>query len=167
MKRALCSLATILLAGCAMRSTPVLLQGDPVAIAWLGGAWEGEYQGTTSGRRGSLSFYLPSGTDSLVGDVLMVDPAGRAIQAADRAEEHQIHARSMQLLRIEVVIARGDTLRGVMEPYVAPDCGCVVSTTFVGRVAGDEIRGTFESLGSAGYRAEGVWWVTRTGTSRR
>ena len=166
MKRVFCCLAIVLFASCSYRSSSVRLQGDPVSIAWLAGTWQGEFEGASSGRRGSLSFYLPSGTDSLVGDVMMVDPAGNVIHAADRADVHRLHVRNNQLLSIDVVVVHADAIRGVLEPYIAPDCSCVVSTTFIGRVLGDEITGTFETRGSSGYRAEGVWRMTRTGSTR-
>jgi hypothetical protein len=34
---------------------------------------------------------LRSGTDSLYGDVVMVDPRGQTIRAADPAEVHRLH----------------------------------------------------------------------------
>jgi hypothetical protein len=167
MTRFLTTVALALLVGCSYRSTPVVLQGDPVSIAWLGGAWDGEYWAVTSGRRGNLTFHLPSGTDSLAGDVMMLDAAGMQLQPVDAMEVHRLHVRSPQLLRVDVVIAYRDSVRGVLEPYTAPDCRCTVSTTFLGRVAGDEISGTFETRSSSALLGVGHWRVTRTGTTPR
>jgi len=88
---------------------PVQLQGDPLSIAWLAGSWTGEYWGGAGGRGGSLSFTLRSGTDSLYGDVTMVDPHGQQLHAADAMDVHARHVRSPQQLRIDVV--RADATR--------------------------------------------------------
>lgn len=159
-------LVLALFSGCASRGSPVRLQGDAVSIAWLGGVWQGEYWGSDSGRRGSLDFHLPSGTDSLSGEVMMLDPMGNVMRSADPADAHRLHAQSARLLSIEIVIAHADTIHGVLEPYIAPDCNCVVSTTFVGRVLGNEIAGTFETRGRAGQRTSGSWRLARTGSTR-
>src|SRR4051812_15474597 len=135
MRRFLGSFALALLVGCSNRSTPVRLQGDPVSIASLGGSWVGQYWGGASRRRGNMAFYLPSGTDSLAGDVMMLDASGVQLRSADPAEQHRMHVHSPQLLRVDLVVAYRDSVRGVLEPYIAPDCGCTVSTTFIGHVA--------------------------------
>jgi hypothetical protein len=165
MLRSVSILALSLLAACSFRSTPVRLQGDAVSIAWLGGAWNGEYWGATSGRRGNLAFYLPSGTDSLAGDVMMQDAAGMQLQPADPPVVHRMHVHSPQLLRVDLVVAYRDSIRGVLEPYIAPDCRCTVSTTFTGQVTGNEIEGIFETRSSSALLAVGRWRVTRTGTT--
>jgi hypothetical protein len=115
------ALAVALVTGC--RSTPqmpVQLQGDPASLARLAGAWTGQYWGGAGGRGGSLSFALRSGTDSLYGDVTMIDSRGQQIRAADQTGEHAMHARSPQHLRIDFVAIRADSIRGVLEPYVVP-----------------------------------------------
>jgi hypothetical protein len=165
MKRIPYCLALALLSACSHRSTPVRLQGDPVSIAWLGGAWQGEYWSASSSGRGSLRFYLESGTESVVGEIAMVDPAGHVIHPADRADVHRLHVRTTQLLHIDFVAVRADTIRGVLEPYVAPECACIVSTTFVGKVLGNEVTGTFETHGGSGLRTDGFWRMTRTGST--
>ena len=142
---------------------PVQLQGDPLSIAWLAGSWTGEYWGGAGGRGGSLSFTLRSGTDSLYGDVTMVDPHGQQLHAADAMDVHARHVRSPQQLRIDVVRADADSIRGVLEPYVAPDCECTVNTTFFGQVRGDEIKGTFQTRNGGRVQAEGSWEMKRTG----
>lgn len=168
MRRSLSAIVLALVVGCSSyRSTPVRLAGDPVAIAWLGGAWDGEYWGATSGRRGNLSFYLPSGTDSLAGDVLMLDAAGAQYQPAEPMSVHRMHVHSPQLLRVDVVIAYRDSIRGALEPYIAPDCHCTVSTVFVGRVTGDEINGTFETRSDATVLGVGQFHLLRTSSTPR
>ena len=52
-------------------------------------------------------------------------------------------------------------MEGSLEPYVAPDCNCVVTTVFRGTVAGNQIQGDFVTRGESGLRQEGRWSVTR------
>ena len=160
-------LAVALAVGCrSVPQMPVQLQGDPTSIAWLAGAWTGEYWGGAGGRGGSLSFTLRSGTDSLYGDVTMVDPHGQQLRPADPTDVHALHVLSPKLLRIDVVRIQADSIRGMLEPYVAPDCDCTVTTMFTGRVAGDRITGSFTTRAGGRVRAEGLWEMKRTGDAR-
>jgi hypothetical protein len=161
------ALAVALATGC--RTTPqmpVQLQGDPASLAKLAGSWAGQYWGGVNGRGGSLSFALRSGTDSLYGDVTMIDPRGQTIHSADPADVHATHVRSPQQLRIDFVAVHADSIRGVMEPYVSPECDCTVSTTFVGRLRGNEITGTFLTRAGGRVEAEGSWEMKRVGDAR-
>jgi hypothetical protein len=159
--------AVALAVGCrTIPQMPVQLQGDPTSIAWLAGSWTGEYWGGAGGRGGSLSFTLRSGTDSLYGDVTMIDPHGQQVRPADPMDVHALHVRSVQQLHIDVVRVEADSIRGMLEPYVAPDCDCTVTTIFTGRVAGDRISGTFTSRAGGRVRAEGLWEMKRVGDAR-
>jgi hypothetical protein len=53
-----------------------------------------------------------------------------------------------QVLRIDFVSAAGGVLTGTMAPYRDPDCDCEVQTTFVGRLSGNTIEGTFTTTPS-------------------
>lgn len=163
MRRAIiaATLATILAACRTTPSTPVRLQGEPSAIARLAGTWAGEYWNGAGGRGGSLGFSLRSGSDSLYGDVTMLDPRGQQLRAADPMDAHRLHVQSPTQLRIDLVIAQGDSVRGVLEPYISPDCECAVSTTFFGRVYTDRIEGRFETRNAGRLRAEGKWELKR------
>ena len=158
----LVALAVALAVGCQpVPQTPVPVQGDRTSLARLAGSWTGEYWGGAGGRGGSLAFTLRSGTDSLYGDVTMIDPRGQTIRSADPADTHAQHVRSPQQLRIDFVAVRADSVRGMLEPYIAPDCECSVSTTFFGRVAGDRIAGTFQTRAAGRVQAEGSWEMKR------
>jgi hypothetical protein len=160
--RVIATLSAVLALGCSVRQTPVRLQGDPTSIARLAGSWSGEYWGGAGGRGGSLTFSLRSGTDSLYGDVVMVDPRGQTIRAADPADVHRLHVASPQQLRIDFVAVRADSVRGTLEPYVSPDCECTATTTFVGAVKGDRIDGTFTTRSGGREMAQGKWEMKRT-----
>lgn len=161
------ALALVLAAGC--RTTPpvpVHLEGDPASLARLVGTWTGQYWGGAGGRGGSLAFALRAGSDSLYGDVTMIDPRGETIRPADPSGVHAMHVASPQQLRIDFVAAQADSIRGVLEPYIGPDCQCTVSTTFFGQVRGDDIKGTFVSRTGGRVRAEGQWEVKRVGDAK-
>jgi hypothetical protein len=166
MRRAILGSAAVLLAvGCTSQSMPVQLQGDPTSIAWLAGSWAGEYWGG-AGRGGSLTFTLRSGSDSLYGDVTMLDPAGQPMRSADPMDEHRLHVRTPQQLRIDFVAVHADSIRGTLEPYVSPDCDCTVATTFLGQVKGNQITGSFVTRNAGRVRAEGSWEMKRTGDAK-
>jgi hypothetical protein len=163
----LAALAVVFAAGCShTQSAPVRLQGDPVSIAWLAGSWTGEYWGGAGGRGGSLAFKLRSGSDSLYGDVVMVGSAGQPLIAADPADVHRLHVQSAQQLRIDFVAARADSVRGTLEPYLSPLCECVVGTTFMGLVRGDQISGTFETRSGGRVISVGEWAMQRVGDGK-
>lgn len=67
------------------------------------------------------------------------------------------------LLNIRVILVDDlGTVAGSLEPYHDPDCGCLLSTTFVGHLVGDRITGEFISNGGAGHPpAFGRWRVDR------
>jgi hypothetical protein len=162
MKRLIGGLGMLLALACSSQLSSVRLQGDPRSIASLAGRWGGEYWGASGGRRGSLSFELRPGTDTLYGDVSMMDLFGNTVRPADPADVHRLHGGAPLLLRIEFVMASQDSLRGVLEPYVSPDCDCTVTTSFAGALAEDKINGTFETRSaSIGVLAHGFWRMER------
>jgi hypothetical protein len=153
-------LALFIAVGCRSQSTPVRLQGDATSIASLAGSWAGQYWGGT-GRGGSLAFSLRSGSDSLYGDVTMLDASGQQLRPADPMEVHRAHVNTGQSLRIDFVAVHADSVRGTIEPYISPECDCAASTTFVGQVRGGVITGTFVTRGSGRVRAQGSWEMKR------
>ena len=151
-----------LVVGCASRPDPVPISGNPAAIANLAGTWLGEYNGTESQRSGSITFTVSASGDSVFGDVVMMAGSNRtALVPAHSEAEHLRHVRSSQALRIDFVSVSGGGLTGTLEPYIAPDCNCQVSTTFTGRQAGNVIEGTFVTRGSS-VEQRGSWRATRT-----
>ncbi len=152
---------------CRYQQAPVQLQGAPAEIATMAGEWRGEFSSVESGRSGSIMFTVRAAGDSAFGDVLMTlaMQGGQPLIAADaNTAQHLMHATSAELLRITFVhVARGE-VEGRLEPYVAPDCKCVVTTTFRGTVLanGEVINGTYVTSGAQGLHQEGRWTVRRT-----
>jgi hypothetical protein len=154
--------AALLTGGCQFRSTPVPMSGDRSSIAALAGTWTGTYRGAQTERTGSITFTIRANADSAFGDVLMQAPPGApTVQPADDPAMHRLHARRPQLLAIRFVAIHGGEVEGGLEPYIAPDCDCTVTTRFTGRVVGDTIRGTFVTRGALVGPQTGVWAVMR------
>jgi len=125
-------------------------------LSAMTGRWVGEYSSTETGRTGSIVFELRSGDKVARGDVLM-KPKVEPQSANDTL-------RTMpQMLNISFVSATGGVLRGTMDPYTDPSCDCRVQTTFVGRLSGDTIEGTFTTTpqGSEGNITTGRWKMSR------
>ena len=139
---------------------PVPVAGSDVSA--LAGRWVGEYSSGETGRTGSIVFELKSGEKVARGDVLMKpkeEPAGQGSTLPGPSET----LRTMpQVLNISFVSATGGVLRGTMDPYRDPSCDCQVQTTFVGRLSGDTIEGTYTTtpLGAESITT-GRWKMTR------
>jgi hypothetical protein len=157
------------LVACRYQPQAVPLQAAPPDIAALAGRWEGEYLGKQSGRSGTIVFMIQPGKDTAYGDVLMGHDPGNwspAMTAADVATgEHARHSSAPELLRVSLVRVVGGMVEGVLEPYIAPDCHCTVTTTFQGVVKGNMIKGDFVTVGPYGLRQSGTWNVTRQSSS--
>ena len=74
---------------------------------------------------------------------------------------HQMHSQSAELLRVTLVRVEGGTIRGELEPYVAPDCHCTVTTVFRGALNGDRVDGQYTTRGPNGLLQEGRWRLER------
>jgi hypothetical protein len=68
-----------------------------------------------------------------------------------------------EALRIRFIRIGGNRISGTLEPYTDPDCGCTVTTTFIGSFAKtDKIEGTYTTVGNGLFHpAKGKWSVTR------
>jgi hypothetical protein len=138
---------------------PVPVQGSDLSA--LSGRWAGEYSSEATGRTGSIVFELGSGDKVGRGDVLMVPrKEGEATPKLPGVNET---LRTMpQVLNIAFVNASGGVLRGTIDPYRDPSCDCEVQTTFVGRLSGDVIEGTFTTTPTGkGSITTGRWKMTR------
>jgi hypothetical protein len=158
----------LVLAACATPPPPsVAVSGSAADLAALAGTWAGEYHGDASGRNGSIRFTLRAESDSAVGEVVMV-PAGSTTPMAHAAPPGEAAAGGTVLgapaavLTIRFVRAEGGAISGSLDPYRAPDCACVLTTSFSGTLRGDVIEGTFAATGHpSGERQTGRWRVTR------
>lgn len=161
----LAAVSAILTAACTYAGTPVPMRGGASDIGALAGRWDGEFWSDESRRNGSLLFTIRAGTDTAFGDVVLTPTAFESVTAADAKEGdpvHLRHSRAPEVLRIHFVTVRAGVIQGEIEPYIAPDCKCVVVTEFLGTVSGDVVEGTYTTRGP-GVRQEGRWSMRRTG----
>jgi hypothetical protein len=163
-------LAALSLAGCAASNpSPVPLVAPAADVAALAGEWTGEYSGT-SGRTGSIVLKLTAGRDTALGDIVMVPTASEQVRPQQPSGVNPgtgardvVTRPAAQPLTIRFVRIAGDSVSGLLDSYTAPECNCVLTTTFTGHVAGDRIDGTFRSAGDPGAAGaqEGRWTVKR------
>ncbi|MCL4866957.1 MAG: hypothetical protein KJZ47_13765 [Gemmatimonadales bacterium] len=150
-------------AGCQGVQPPVPVAGDLMLLA---GQWDGEYGGRESGRHGSIMFTLAAGADTAYGDVLMIpreweNPPGS--RTGDPNAPGQPLGQAPQPLKIAFVWAEGGRVEGRLAPYRDPECGCLLTTTFTGRLeSANQFEGTFVSLhAEMGKETRGWWRATR------
>lgn len=158
------ALAGVLLA-CASKPTPVTVAGDAGDVAPLAGKWSGEYSSPVTGRSGSIVFNLSNSGTAATGDVVMVPKGyGKALQRYSTGTTTPVQTGdNSQVLTIKLVRVSGDTVSGILDAYRDPQCDCSVETTFVGRVHGDTIDGTFTTRGSQSVAPQtGTWRVKRS-----
>jgi hypothetical protein len=150
------SAAAVLAAGaCSGNPPPVPVLGSQAELTALAGEWRGEYWSVESGRSGTILFRLEAGRDTAFGDILMI-PAGQQHAHADRQ-----HPAS-EFIGIRFVRVQGHQVRGVLDAYKDPECGCRLDTKFEGVLRGDTITGTFESRHIEGGSVQrGQWRVVR------
>lgn len=167
-RAALYATGLALIAGCVYKPSPVLMQGRAEDIAALAGTWQGEYFSHHSGRTGIITLEIRPGKDTAFGEVVMEGSPGQPVLAEDaRWGGHAAHARAPEILTIAFVSVRRGTVQGALEPYEAPDCKCVVRTTFTGAISGDIISGDFLTTGETWLRQTGKWSVRRTKVASR
>jgi hypothetical protein len=88
------------------------------------------------------------------------------MQASDRGDRTPANPRATgaltESLLIRFVQVAAGAVSGTLEPYRDPDCGCLLSTTFVGRIEGGVLVGSYVSNGGEGHMTtHGQWRVER------
>jgi hypothetical protein len=79
-------------------------------------------------------------------------------QFASRTER-QTHYREMYVHFVDVV---GGGVLGFLTPYRDSGCGCAMTTTLSGTIAGDRISGSYKAHHrGSGLDETGTWWVVR------
>lgn len=157
MRAAPLALVALALGACVGPGTPIPVRGD---VEPLVGEWRGEYASPATGRVGSIIFTLRPGVDTARGDILMIPANVDAPVAMPRDTDPS--RRPPQLLHVSFVRCEGRAVTGWIEPYLDPDTGEKVLTTFDGLLSGDRIEGTFVSYAElSNRRTTGTWKVTR------
>ncbi len=156
------AVAALIAGACTHAPAPVPVIGSPADLRALAGDWGGEYEGTSTGRSGSIVFRLTAASDSASGDVVMI-PREAGVASPQQSPSVGIPVpRIGSVLSIAFVRAAGDTVSGRLVPYLDPDCDCTLTTTFIGRMHGDVIEGRYTSRRENGGPTQtGTWKVTR------
>jgi hypothetical protein len=170
-KRHLPPLFLALLAGVVACNPPmpkVSVEGEPEAIDALAGRWEGSYESEKNGREGTIQFDLTAEGDTARGEVLMMPAwSSEPYQGSARGEPRERRpVREPAILSIRFVRAQQGQVLGTLDPYIDPDCGCRVTTNFIGSVDGDEARGVFAIRGMQSWLAYGEWRARRVRATR-
>jgi hypothetical protein len=147
---------------CATITARVPVEGP--SVTELIGDWEGVYSSRETGRSGSILFRLHALADTAQGTVFMEskpsdDPANTGVVRVPESAR----TPAATPLYIRFVRVRDLEVRGILEPYRDPQCGCLLNTEFIGRIDGDVIEGTFRSEGEGFHHlpASGEWRVKR------
>jgi hypothetical protein len=159
---AVVGLGLSLLGACATARPGCPVTGDVETVSRLAGEWRGTYTGE-DGREGRISFRLDAGSDTARGEVFIA-PRTTVTDADANRTATDFHASTLvEIPAIRFIQASGGELEGMLEPYRDPNCGCVIRTTFRGRLKGNVIEGTFASEGSGFFHmpTSGTWRVTR------
>jgi hypothetical protein len=160
--RALSTILAAAMLGCSGSQTPVPVVGPQADITNLAGEWSGEYSSGETGRSGSILFKLTAGTDSASGDVVM-SPQWAAGARPTQAPGAPTQTPASQTLSINFVRVTGGQVSGSLAPYTDPSCNCPLHTTFIGRLKGDTLEGTYTSRHEQASDAQqGRWRVVRS-----
>lgn len=131
------------LTACAGAAQQVEVKGANADLMALAGEWEGQYEGTDSGRNGTIHFALQVGRHTADGEVRLGGETP---------------------LKISFVEVERGQVSGRIDTYTDPACQCLVRTEFLGLMRGDSVDGTFTSMMlESGQQLRGNWAVIRKG----
>ena len=152
------ALLGVLLCACAAVELKLPVRGDASVLA---GRWEGEFASLDARRRGSIMFDLRAGRDTAYGGVLLVPAELERQHPQDKRGGTHV---APELISIRFVMVRDDLVRGTLEPYRDPVCGCRMHTVFNGMLKGSTIEGTYRAYHvDTRETHEGSWLVRRAG----
>jgi hypothetical protein len=152
--------AGLALTACAYNPPPIPVLAPAASdLATIAGEWNGEYRATMAERSGTISFKLAAGADTAFGEVVMLP---RWLNGQPMETRGAAVPRAPVPLTVRFVRVRDGFLSGALEVYVDPDLGCLVETSFRGRLVNGVLEGTFETRDENGYMVmDGSWRVTR------
>lgn len=126
---------------CTWVGSPVPVSGEVPALA---GEWMGDYWSAESGRRGTIVFRLAAGSDTARGEVIMYEGSIHPPMPTDPGSRHTTD-RPAVALSISFVRVSAGVVTGRLDPYRDPECGCLLTTEFIGNLKADTLAGTFTS----------------------
>jgi len=150
--------------GCASNPPSTQVTSSDFDLNPLVGEWRGNYSSAETGRTGTIAFTLRAGESSASGNIVMIPRPDSMLTAAEQALVTNVEAPGRSVLKIHFLRKEGGNLSGTLDPYLDPDCGCPVTTTFQGSFKDARtIEGTFNTVPSqpGGKVTGGKWKVTR------
>lgn len=153
-------LTALVLSACAYNSPPVEVVGNKKDLSMMKGDWRGEYSSSESGRKGNIIFTLSADSDTAHGDIMMYAHSDELVYS----EENKDLGKPIlpAVLTIRFVQIRKGWVTGMLDPYRDPECGCILETTFIGKLKGATIEGTYSTQGvEHDLVQEGSWFVKR------
>jgi hypothetical protein len=167
MQRATLILAAALSAftvACASTPPGIEVSSQDFDLNPLVGVWRGSSTSVQTGRSGTIAFTLRAGESSATGNVMFIQRPDSLLTPEEREALENIPAGGRAVVPIRFIRKQGGSLTGTLDPYRAPDCDCIVTTTFEGTFAdANTIQGTFTTVPSkAGASVtSGKWKMTR------
>ena len=151
------------LSGCGAQLSQVPISASPQDLASIAGTWDGTYQTTKGGtRHGYVYFTVTAEKDSAQGYVLMtVEQQTPEMNVTSRV--YPAPSNRAEQVAIRFVVIDGGYIRGELENYRDPECGCQLHTVFYGQRNGDVFSGTFQTRHrDTAMIVAGTWRTTRS-----
>jgi len=149
---------------CATKPPGIALTSSDFDLQPLVGVWRGDYSNPQTGRRGTIAFSLRAGESFASGNVVMIPKPDSLLTAEERELASDVPSTGRSVIPIHFIRKEGGSLNGTLDPYRAPDCDCIVTTTFQGTFTDERtIQGTFTTVPSKAGTSitSGTWRVTR------
>ena len=145
---------------CASKPPGIAVTSSDFDLNPLLGEWHGQYQGSETGRSGTIAFTLRAGEANASGNVVMIPNAANTSTVTTGQG-----GALRQVLTIHFVRKEGGSVTGTLDPYGDPECGCQANTTFQGTFTDARtIEGTYTTVPSKPGTGvtTGTWKVTRS-----
>jgi len=149
---------------CATKPPGIELTSSDFDLQPLVGVWRGTYTNPQAGRQGTIAFSLRAGESFASGNVVMIPKADSLLTPEERELVSDVASAARSVIPIHFIRKQGGNLSGTLDPYRAPDCDCMVNTTFQGSfVDASTIQGTFTTVPSRAGSSitSGTWRVSR------
>lgn len=149
---------------CARRTPEIDVSSSDFDVNPLVGEWRGTSNNPETGRSGTIAFTLNAGESSASGNIVIIPRADSLLTPEERELVSNVSAPKRQVLQIHFIRKEGGNLNGTLDPYVDPECGCQVTTTFQGIFQDARtIAGTFTIVPSKPGHGitSGKWMVKR------
>jgi hypothetical protein len=160
-------LGAVILAGCAYNPPPIpVIAPETQNLMSLEGDWMGDFEALSNERAGTIAFKLGAGTDTAFGEVVMI-PRNYAAQRAASDPPGAYRSGAMAAVPVGLAVSfvrlSGGYVAGELDPYVDPDIGCIVLTTFTGSFRdAATLAGEYVTKDEDGYvMRRGRWLVKR------